>query len=680
MTKWRERIAVSLLLIISVLFVAFRFIGHQYFPDSWSLAHWLYQPWWYSALWTLLFIAATIFVYLKSAQIAAFFNTALRRISGLLVLLIILILLQFDSIVFAGGNIRVAQLAQAEYVIHRWFEFGSSVAAFSLFQLYKIISMAPNTAAVFAWNTLLWISVLLSLAGSIILTGELTRRFEIRFWLFLIIFFGPHTLAFLGLMGPSITFVPVLIWFSIFALRAMKNRSMTALLMAWLIVLVGVFFHFLSAFLIPAAVYATLQSTLRLKRWSILSVLSSLLISGAIVGGALYLGNSSFEFSRIFLSLDGKRPFVNYGILSNGHLYDIVQILLLVFPQILAMLFLLLSERRQVANFFINGFAWLLSLSGLTALLILDPVHGVPLYLPMLLVFLTGMGVLAATAVRLALDRAESSPRLPAIMAVLAVMIPLSFVPVYSKISVADKYVESFLDKNQDYYIPAGLAMRDAYFYKKDFTNADRWEQFLPVKSQDYLGFIGAGHLSMRGEFDGAIEELYRLKTKYPYWTEPRILLSEIQLHIRQFDRAKSEIDTLLMLEPYNKKHHLNLNKYYLTTRDYQNALAASEKALGIFNDDKDLLIDRLTAYYGTGQIGKTDSLARELIRIDSNLAEPYMFKGLALEHGGNKQFAAREYEKFLKLAPESPDAPEIRKRLNAIVVGSNASVDSPGN
>jgi Flp pilus assembly protein TadD len=680
MTKWRERIAVALLLIISALFIAVRFLGHQYFPDNWSLTHWLYQPWWYNLLWTIVFITVSVLVYIKSSQIAAFFNSTLRRIAGLLVLLIVLILLQFDSILFAGANLRVAQFAQSEYIIHRWFEFGSSITVYALFELYKIISMAPNTAAVFAWKTLLWISVLLSLFGSILLTGELSRRLETRFWLFMIVFLGPNSLAFLGLMDPIITFIPVLIWFSLFALRAMKNRSMPALLMAWLIVLAGVFFHYLSAFLLPAAVYVTLQTTLRLKRWSILSILSSLLTLGLVAGGLYNLALSKMEFARIILLLDGKRPFVNYGLLSGEHLGDLIQIMLLVFPQVLAMLFLLATERRQGANFFIHGFAWIIFLSGLIALLMLDPLHGIVLDLPLFVVFLTGVGILSATAVRLSLDRAESSPRLPAMMAVLALFIPLSIAPVYSRISVADKYVHDFLEQNQDYVIPATLAMRDAYFFQKDFNNANRWEQSLTAKSQDYLGFVGAGQLAQRGEFDGALEELYRLKTKFPFWNQPRILLSEVQLHVRQFDRARAEIDTLLMFEPFNKKHHLNLNKYYLSTNKYSEALAASDNALNIFNNDKDFLIDKLTAYYGTGQIEQTDSLARELIRIDSTLPEPYMFKGLALERSGNKQLALREYEKFLELAPDSPDAPEIRKRLNAIVVGTAVTADTAGN
>ena len=671
MTKWRERIAVALLFITTTGFIILRVFGFQHFDNNWSLTLWQYQPWWYNALWAILFFAALIFAFIKSAQIAGFFNSTLRKAAGLLFMILLLFLFQFDSILFAGGNLRIAQLAQSEHVIHRWYEFGSSLLAVSLFGLFKLFGVVANTAAMFAWNTLLWISVLCSLAGSLILTGELTRRFEIRFWLFLIIFFGPHTLSFLGLLGPQITFAPVLTWFSLFAFRALKNRSLTALATGWLIVLVGIFFHCFAVFLLPAAIYVTLHSTLKLKRWSFLTFLAASLSFGLVLGIVCYLAKTNLEFSRDILFLDGKHPFVSYGLFSVKHISDAIQILLLAFPQILAVLFLLMTERRQGAGFNLNGFSWLLFLSGLTVLFIIDPVHSILLDLPLFVVYLAGAGILAAAAVRLALDRAESSPRLPAMMAIMAIFLPLSFAPIYSRISVTDAAIAAYLEDYQDFYIPVALAMRDAYFFDKNFDKANQWEQILPVKSQDYLGFRGADDLAQRGQFDGAIEELYRLKTKFPYWTEPRQLLTQVQLYLGQLERAKAEIDTLLMLEPYKKSFHQNRINYYFQSRNYDQALAASDEALKTFSEDSDFLVDKMTALFNTGKIVETDSLARDLIRLDSNLGYPYMFKGLILDRSGNKLLAIRDYERFLKLSPDAPDAPEIRKRLNTLVLES---------
>ena len=671
MTIWRERIAVALLFISTFCFIILRIFGHQLIDNNWSFTFWQYQPWWYNALWVVLFITALIFAFIRSAPIAAFFNSTLRKVAGLLVIILLLFLFQFDSILFGGGNLRIAQLAQTEHIIHRWFEFGSSLLVAGLFGLFKLIGMAANTAAMFAWNSLLWISVFFSMAGTLILTGELTRRSEIRFWLFLIIFFGPNTLSLLGLLGPQITFTPILIWFSIFAFRALKNNSLLALLTGWVIVLVGIFFHFYTVILLPAIVYISLHSTLKLKRWSILIILTTFLSFGIVLGLFYYLAKTNLEFSRDILFLDGKHPFVNYGLLSAKHLADSIQIILLTFPQILAVVFLLLTERREGTGFNLNGLSWLLFISGMAVLFIIDPNHSILLDLPIFVIYLTGAGILAAAAVRLALDRADASSRLPALMAVMAVFLPLSFAPVYSRISVADPAVTAYLKENQDYYIPVSLAMRDAYFFDKNFDKANQWEQSLRINSQDYLGYMGSSDLAERGEYDGAVEELYRLKIKYPYWTEPRLLLSQVQLYVGQLDRAKAEIDTLLMLEPYKKSNHRNLINYYFKNKNYNEALAASDEALITFSGDPDFMVDKMTAMYNTGKIVETDSLARDLIRLDSNLAYPYMFKGLILDRSGNKLLAMRDYERFLKLSPDASDAPEIRKRLNTLVLES---------
>ncbi len=685
MVKWREQIAVAFLFISAIIFIILRIWGYQYFDNNWSLTGWLFQPWWYNSLWAVLFFTTLILAFIKSGQIAAFFNSALRNVAGLLLIILLLFLFQFDSILFAGGNLRIAQLAQTEHIIHRWYEFGSSFIVFGFFELFKLLGIVANTAALFAWKTLLWISILASLAGSLILSGELTRRYEIRFWLFFIIFFGPHSLSFLGLLNPQITFVPVLIWFTLFAVRAVKNRSLASLLTVWLIVIIGICLHFFAVFLLPAAVYVTFQCTFKLKRHSIITFLATLFSYGLVLITIYYLAKNNLEFSREILFLNGKHPFVNYGLFSFEHIGDSIQILLLAFPQFMAILFLILTHRPQGTGFQIGGISRLLMGSGLIAIFVMDPVHSMLLDFPLFVVYLSGAGILAAATVRLAVDKPESSSRLQAILAVMSVFLPFSYAPVYTRINIADSAVSAFLDKNQDYCIPVVLAIRDAYFFEaknlslrgdsagagKNFDKANQWEQSLPLKSQDYLGFRGAGELADRGEFDAAIEELYRLKTKFPYWTEPRLLLSQLQLNVGQLDRSKAEIDTLLMLEPYKKINHQSRINYYLKIRDDHEALAASEQALTIFSDDCDFMTDKMTALFRIGKIAETDSLARDLIRLDSNLAYPYMFRGLLLERSGNKPLAMREYERFIKLAPDAPDVPEIRKRLNNLVLES---------
>ena len=675
MTKWPERIAVAFLFIIIAGFVSLRIFGYSFFPNNWSLTHWQYQPWWYTAIWSALFLAAIVFALLKSREIALFFNSTLRRVAGLLVIIILLVLFQFDSILFAGGNLHVAQFAQSEYIIHRWFQFGSSLFVATFYELFKLIGIATNQAAVFAWNALLWIATLFSLWGSILLTGELTRRADVRFWLFFIIFFGPQSLAYFGLMGPELTVIPITIWFSLFAIRAQKNRAVSSIISMWLVFLLGCVMHYSAAFLFPATVYLTIRGTLPLKKWSLAATIATL-ASMAIVLVLLYhYSTGNLEFARRILFTTGKNPFLFYSLFSEQHLSDFIQVVLLSVPQILLLVNLFFTDRREGANIYLSTLCWVMLLGGLTAIFIADPINSIVLDLPRLVVYLTPAGILLAAYIRTAGIEKDSPVRLPALVGVMALLLPFAYLPVYTFISNTDSYVKKYFDDNNGHYISGGLAMRDSYFYAKNMDKANEWEQMLPIKSPDYLGFSGASNLAMGGNYDGAAEELYRLKTKYPYWIDPRVLLAEVQLQIRQYPKAKAEIDTLLMLQPYKKSHHRSLVKYYFASRNYSEALSAADRALNIFSDDKELMVDKMTALYSTGKFEQTDSIARDLIRVDSNLATPYMFKGLVLERTGNKQMAQRNYEQFLKLDPNSPEAPEIRKRLNNLVLGSKAEV-----
>lgn len=571
----------------------------------------------------------------------------------------------------------MAQFAQTDYIIHRWFQFGSSLLVAGFYELFKLIGITANQAAVFAWNTLLWIATLFSLWGSVIFTGELTRRADVRFWLFFTIFFGPQSLAYFGLIGPELTIIPITIWFSIFAIRAQKNRAVSSIIFMWLVFFLGCFMHYSAAFLFPATVYLTIRGTLPLKKWSLAATIATLASMAILLVLLYYYSMENLEFARRILFMTGKNPFLFYGLFSYQHVSDFIQVILLTVPQILLLVNLFFTDRREGANIHLSTLCWVMVFGGLTAVFIADPINSIILDLPRFVVYLTPAGILLAAYIRTAGIEKDSPVRLPALVGVMAFLLPFAYLPVYSFISNTDSYAKKYFDDNNAYYISGGLAMRDSYFYAKNFDKANEWEQMLPIKSPDYLGFNGASNLAMGGNYDGAVEELYRLKTKYPYWIDPRVLLTEVQLQLKQYAKAKAEIDTLLMLQPYKKSHHRTLVKYYFASRSYPEALTAADNALNIFSDDKDLLVDKMTALYSTGKFEQTDSIARDLIRVDSNLAAPYMFKGLVLERTGNQQLAQRNYEQFLKLDPSSPDAAEIRKRLNNLVLGSKAEAQT---
>lgn len=658
--------------LIALLFISARIFGSDYFGDSWSLEQWRFLPIWYRLGWLLLFVTAITLVFLKSDQIASFFDSRLKIISGLLSIILIIVLMQFDSVVHAGGNLTIAQFSQTEHVIHRWYEFGSSIIIFQLYHLYDFLGMEANEASLYAFKTFLFTTVIVSMIGALLLTAELSSRATHRFWYFLIIFFGPQSLAFFGLIGTEIIVIPATIWFGLFAIRAFRQKSITSLAAIWIILIVSLVLHYSAAILFPAAIYVTLRHFLRPSKFSLLSLLISLLATFILLFSYYFYASYDYELSFKLLHFKGSNPFLSYGLFSQRHLGDMIQMLFLIFPQILLLIFLGLKAKREGNNAFAFVFSAIMFLTGLIFVFIANPTNSVVMELPAFAVFFMAGSIWACTAIKTSDEKQTNPTRLLAIVAVLSVAFLFSYLPVYSKITLSDKVISNYFKKYPAYYTRTGLAFRDAYFLKKDLDNANKWDIGMRIISTDYLAYSGANTLLENGEFTPALEELYRLKTKYPTWTEPRNLISSVLQRLGQFKEAKAEIDTLLMLQPYNKKHHRTLFNYFYGQRYYLQALETADNSLKIFPDDKQLLVDKMTALFYTRNDAVADSLAREIIRMDSLLPYPYMFRGLIMEQRNNFAGAIRNYQKFVKLLPDSPDTPAIRKKLNELVLKEN--------
>jgi regulator of sirC expression with transglutaminase-like and TPR domain len=88
-----------------------------------------------------------------------------------------------------------------------------------------------------------------------------------------------------------------------------------------------------------------------------------------------------------------------------------------------------------------------------------------------------------------------------------------------------------------------------------------------------------------------------------------------------------------------------------------------------MFGDDVDVLTDLMVMYHDTRDFARADSLADQIIFADSTIPFPYAIKGHIAEVRGQNRQAIRLYEEFIAMAPNDPDTPNIRKRLNELVL-----------
>ncbi|MCK4460743.1 MAG: hypothetical protein KAW46_03010, partial [candidate division Zixibacteria bacterium] len=469
---------------------------------------------------------------------------------------------------------RIAQIAQAPMIICRWFEFGATMLVSWFYAVFSLFDMPRNMPAVVSWKLVAFLSTAAALIGCIKLAMEFTHDAIRRVFLFVIMFAGPQVAVYFGFVGVEPVVPAITCWVAWAAVRLNRHGTGKNLALVWILTIAGVFLHVWLIYLLPAVIFVTVRffgkNKDRLSNLALLSGPVACLALFAIIYGR---GFSDFEFSRFILFLHGKSPFGDYGLFSARHISDVVQVFLLTIPAIVVTKYLWarrLSALRTDANLVTLS---LMTLAGGAVMVIMDPVHSIVFDLPRLVVYMIPMSLLTGLLLADVPLDVPNGRRLLGVMAALALMVPMSYLPVLLKINNTESYASEYFDKHELYYLQAGLAFRDAYFYRRhlderkqviripgheqvspedlapygepppaaldtlarandtislDTTNlekANQWEWMMPSRSSDYLNLRGVGDLITADQPNEALRILYRIKAQRPYWAEARATL-----------------------------------------------------------------------------------------------------------------------------------------------------------
>ncbi len=706
--------AFYLALVALVIFAASRFLGGILFDNNWSFVHLAHLPGWYSVAWIALLGGLGFLLVSRGEFVAGFFTSRLQVLIAAAVILGLTIVFQHDSFLLGGGNMRVAQIAQAPKIIFRWFEFGATMLVSWFYAVFSLFDMPRSMPAVVSWKLLAFLSTAAALVGCIKLAMEFTHDAIRRVFLFVIMFAGPQMVVYFGFVGVEPVAPAITCWVAWAAVRLNRHGTGKNLALVWILTIVGMFLQVWLIYLLPAAIFVTARHLSKDRnRLSNLTLLSGLIACLALFAIIYVRGFSDFEFSRFILFLHGKPPFGDYSLFSVRHISDVMQVFLLTVPAIIVTKYLWmrrLSALRTDANLVTLS---LMTLAGGAVMVITDPVHSIVFDLPRLVVYMTPMSLLTGLLLADVPLDFPNGRRLLGVMAALALIVPMSYLPVLLKIDNTESYASEYFDKHEAQYLHAGLAFRDAYFYRRhlderkqviripgheqvspesltpdedplhaaldtsarandtitlDTTNlekANQWEWMMPSKSSDYLNLRGIGDLIASDQPNEALRMLYRIKAKRPYWAEARATLVSVLVQLGRYAQARPEIDTCLMLEPHSRVHHMNNYICYRDQKQFYEALKAVTRASELFPGDPEILTDLMIIHYRAGNSYEADTLAMSLMTSDPTLPYPYLIKGFLEDKGDNMLAAVRHYEKFVSLAPDEPETVRIRKRLN---------------
>lgn len=653
---------------IVLLYVALQFLGTDFYHNGWSFDHWQYLPFWYLISWIIISIVIAIIFIWNYQILANLLQSKMSSLIGLSVIAIVLFLSQYDSFLYGGGNLRIAQIAQTDYIVLRWFEFGTILLNGFFYKLYSLFDIHHNTAGVLAWKTFSFGCVFLTLIGAAKISGFLTENKVKKLFYFIIIFFGPHFLLLFGFIGVEPISIALTIWFSYLTLLLYKKFTINRLVYLWGIVATGIFFHISAIYLIPVALYATL--TARNKNGNSVAVITALGVWAIMIAGMYYYASNNMEWANKLLFLSGKPPHSDYSLFSIRHITDINQSVFLLFPAILVLNKFYFIDMKSTLSSPLTIALTLLCWSSFSLAFISDPVNSYVLDLPRFTAFMAPFGVILAVLMGRLYKGSEkkSNMRIIGATAAMSLILPLSNLPLYTNINTAEKYIESYLDKDDAYWITGVPSFRDSYHYMKNMEKANDWDNIYTVKSPDYLNLEGVREISENGLFTEAIKSLNNMILKNPYLSAPRALYATIQMKSDYNRYAKPQLDTALMLEPFNKINRMLLYGYYRNIEDYYNALIQVDSCLILFPNDLEIKTDQMIINFRIGNLSVADSVSNYLLAKNENISYPYVIKGFITEKNGNAEEAIAYYNKFLRLAPADKDTSVIRIRRDKLI------------
>lgn len=655
-----------LIVVSALIFIAGHLVGGMLFGNNWSFIHWSYISLWYLIGWVL--ISSILFYFLgkdDTLQSLAKSKPAHIIITG--ALLLIFILFGFDSFLYGGGNYRMSQIAQADSIIYRWYEPLSILVVGIFDKFFGLFIDHAETAGFYAWKLFTYISVYFTLLFSWKLAKFFTADVLRQVYLFLVLFFSPSALLYFGYVGLE-PVIPALVYtFSWLGLRNIKRFTLRKLFLLWVLFFAAIFFHVSMVILLPAVIFLTFRPLFSRAK-------SAAFLLGALVMIALvvvtYLATGiDYEVANHILQLNGPDYSNSYHLFTLNHIGDVIQLVLLALPLIIVLKAL---SWKNLSLLLKDGYLQLILLITMGAniiIVILDPVHSIVLDYPRFIAYLSPAGLLLGYY----FSKAEiSSLKNLKLTAYIMVIIPFATLPVYTSIYTAEEYVDSYLNKNKHYYFEGTTALQNAYFYLGDKERADDWFVALPKNSPDFYDYQAATELTAAEIYSEAVSKLNNLKAKYPFWVEPRQLLSTIHLNRRHYQFAKQEIDSCLLINPYNYQSRTLLYRFYRDINDFDNALATINQSIQIFPKHLNLREDKLIAHYRHGDMRVADSLAIALIKVDSSLAFPYLIRGFIAEYTHDTSRAISLYGEFIRLAPDEPETPDIRKRQNDLINAFN--------
>ena len=124
-------------------------------------------------------------------------------------------------------------------------------------------------------------------------------------------------------------------------------------------------------------------------------------------------------------------------------------------------------------------------------------------------------------------------------------------------------------------------------------------------------------------------------------------------------------LQDLVRKDPKNLGAWIRLGNNLMDSYRFKEAVEAYQKALELDPKNVDVRVDMGTCYRNIGRPEKAVEEYRKAIALDPNHVNAHRNLGIVLAFNtGDKKQAAKELEEYLRLAPNAPDANQMRQEI----------------
>lgn len=208
----------------------------------------------------------------------------------------------------------------------------------------------------------------------------------------------------------------------------------------------------------------------------------------------------------------------------------------------------------------------------------------------------------------------------------------------------------------------------------KENKAVDAYKEAIRLKPDLFPAYFELGLLYLNAKRDSAAAELFESLVKAKPTAESHLVVGQAYLNTGRIDLALHSFRRATQLKPDMAQAHLLLGSALLKKNLRQQAAESYRLAMRLDGNSSTArtMLTRILAqnsmeYLKNGKWDDAEAEIQELLRTDANSAEAHLLLGTVLANKRQFAAAADEYETFLKMSPNSPNAPRVRLEIERL-------------